>query len=131
MSDPHQGDLAVATPRKRGRDLRQGDVAVATPPSRRRDLCQGGVAGCRVIHTFMPKVLDNFRFSSASNVGRGGMEAKVASAWDAAQAGVTTVIANGKQPSVLLRVRLPWSSPLVRAWEGSRIQTSGRTRKPI
>ena len=60
---------------------------------------------CRVIHTFMPKILENFRFSSGSNVGRGGMEAKVASAWDAAQAGVTTVIANGKQPSVLLRVR--------------------------
>ena len=52
----------------------------------------------------MPKILDNFRFSSGSNVGRGGMEAKVASAWDAAQAGVTTVIANGKLPSVLLRV---------------------------
>ena len=60
---------------------------------------------CRVIHTFMPKVLENFRFSSASNVGRGGMEAKVASAWDAAQSGVTTVIANGKMPSVLLRAR--------------------------
>ena len=62
------------------------------------------MAMCRVIHTFMPKILDNFRFSSASNVGRGGMEAKVASAWDAAQSGVTTVIANGKMPSVLLRV---------------------------
>ena len=59
----------------------------------------------------MPKVLDNFRFSSASNVGRGGMEAKVASAWDAAQAGVTTVIANGKQPSVLLRVSSPCPTP--------------------
>lgn len=58
----------------------------------------------RVIHTFTPSVLDNFKFSGASDVGRGGMEAKVASAWDAAQAGVTTVIANGKLPSVLLRV---------------------------
>ena len=58
----------------------------------------------------MPKILDNFRFSSGSNVGRGGMEAKVASAWDAAQSGVTTVIANGKLPSVLLRVRCStWS----------------------
>ena len=66
------------------------------------------VVGCRVIHTFMPKILDNFRFSSGSNVGRGGMEAKVASAWDAAQSGVTTVIANGKLPSVLLRVGLAW-----------------------
>ena len=64
---------------------------------------EGCVGCCRVIHTFMPKVLENFRFSSASNVGRGGMEAKVASAWDAAQSGVTTVIANGKMPSVLLR----------------------------
>ena len=66
------------------------------------------VGCCRVIHTFMPKILDNFRFSSASNVGRGGMEAKVASAWDAAQSGVTTVIANGKMPSVLLQASL-WS----------------------
>ncbi len=72
-------------------------------------------AACRVIHTFMPKILDNFRFSSGSNVGRGGMEAKVASAWDAAQSGVTTVIANGKLPSVLLRVRCSKKSPKSRA----------------
>lgn len=68
------------------------------------ELRNANVIGCRVIHTFMPKILENFRFSSGSTVGRGGMEAKVASAWDAAQAGVTTVIANGKLPSVLLRV---------------------------
>jgi glutamate 5-kinase len=60
---------------------------------------------CRVIHTFMPSVLDGLSFCGASSVGRGGMEGKVASAWDAAQNGVTTVIANGKLPSVLLRVR--------------------------
>ncbi|CAL8465060.1 g4595 [Coccomyxa elongata] len=58
----------------------------------------------KVIHTFNPSIMDSFRFSGASSVGRGGMEAKVASAWDAAQAGVTTVIANGKEPNVLLRV---------------------------
>ena len=76
------------------------------------DLCgtfSHGTDGRRVIHTFMPKILENFRFSSGSTVGRGGMEAKVASAWDAAQAGVTTVIANGKLPSVLLRVSSPCS----------------------
>ena len=33
------------------------------------------------------------------------MEAKVASAWDAAQAGVVTVIANGKKSDVLLKAR--------------------------
>lgn len=65
----------------------------------------------------MPQIMDNFKFSGASTVGRGGMEAKVASAWDAAQAGVTTVIANGKEPNVLLRVRissLPCSFLLLR-----------------
>lgn len=60
----------------------------------------------RVIHTFNPQIMENFKFSGASTVGRGGMEAKVTSAWDAAQAGVTTVIANGKEPNVLLRVSL-------------------------
>ncbi len=62
------------------------------------------VCACRVIHTFNPSIMDSFKFSGASSVGRGGMEAKVTSAWDAAQAGVTTVIANGKEPNVLLRV---------------------------
>lgn len=49
--------------------------------------------------------MDGVEFGSASKVGRGGMEAKVASAWDAAQAGVVTVIANGKKSDVLLKAR--------------------------
>ncbi len=65
-----------------------------------------------MIHTFNPAIMEHFQFSGASTVGRGGMEAKVASAWDAAQAGVTTVIANGKEPNVLLRVRLLIRTPL-------------------
>lgn len=57
----------------------------------------------RLIRTFTPAVMEGVEFGSASKVGRGGMEAKVASAWDAAQAGVVTVIANGKKSDVLLK----------------------------
>ena len=60
---------------------------------------------CRLIRTFTPAAMEGVEFGSASKVGRGGMEAKVASAWDAAQAGVVTVIANGKKSDVLLKAR--------------------------
>jgi len=59
----------------------------------------------RLIRTFTPAVMEGVAFGSASTVGRGGMEAKVASAWDAAQGGVVTVIANGKKSDVLLKAR--------------------------
>lgn len=56
--------------------------------------------------------MEGVEFGSASKVGRGGMEAKVASAWDAAQAGVVTIIANGKKSDVLLKAR-PWARVLL------------------
>ena len=59
----------------------------------------------RLIRTFTPAAMEGVEFGSASKVGRGGMEAKVASAWEAAQAGVVTVIANGKKSDVLLKAR--------------------------
>mmetsp|Transcript_5877 Transcript_5877/g.10585 ORF Transcript_5877/g.10585 Transcript_5877/m.10585 type:complete len:392 (-) Transcript_5877:206-1381(-) len=51
----------------------------------------------KLIPTYSPAVHDKIiKFGAKSTMGRGGMSSKVESAWAAAQAGVTTLIVNGK-----------------------------------
>lgn len=59
----------------------------------------------RIIHTYCPELHSQVKFGDKSKCGRGGMTAKIEAAWDAAQQGCTTVIANGKVTNSILHVR--------------------------
>ncbi|KAK9823707.1 hypothetical protein WJX72_004820 [[Myrmecia] bisecta] len=58
-----------------------------------------------IIHTYCPAVHNQLiKFGDNSKGGRGGMTAKVAAAWMAAEQGCTTVITNGKATDSILKV---------------------------
>ena len=75
--------------------------------------------------------------SSAGSLGRGGMIAKVQAAARAARSGAATIIASGREPDVLLRIRrgesigtllLPSSSPVTarKRWLANHLRVCGR-----
>ena len=75
-------------------------------PSNRHNL--KGIDLCRIINTYCPEVHDELvRFGAGSKGGRGGMLSKVKAAWMAGSQGCNCIIANGKNPDALVRVRFP------------------------
>lgn len=89
-------------------------------------------------HAGDPK-LEAMCSSAAGSLGRGGMLAKVLAASRAARSGAATLIASGREPEVLLKVRrgealgtllLPAREPVAarKQWLANRLQVAGRLR---